>query len=173
MKLLALIMALVLSGCVYSQIGNRFDISKSSLLKSGVSTEQDARSLFGEPISITTNPQNGHQLLIWQYVYGTALATGGGAKLAISFDASGRMLQIIQEVDLSGTSVARSMPQTANPAPVVTAPVAAEPLQPVSTIPRPANAAEPALPSGTALPSGPMSPCGEDRLCSPQSVTVP
>jgi outer membrane protein assembly factor BamE (lipoprotein component of BamABCDE complex) len=98
MKLLALVLvALLLGRCVYSQIGNRFDISKINQLQPGISTEQDAIRLFGQPVSTTTNPQNDHQLLIWSYAYGTALATGGRAKLAISFDANGKMLKIIQE----------------------------------------------------------------------------
>jgi hypothetical protein len=92
----ALTAALTLSGCVS---GNSFDMSKASELTPGVSTEQDAIRLLGEPASIVTNPQNQHRALVWAYGYGTPIG-GGGRGLTISFDANGRMLQIIQQTKM-------------------------------------------------------------------------
>jgi hypothetical protein len=86
--------ALSLTAC--AQIGHPFDIAKADQLTPGISTEDDAKKLLGEPISVTTSPDNGHQLLIWQYSYGTALATGGAERLVILFDADGKMLRIVQ-----------------------------------------------------------------------------
>lgn len=162
-------MVLALAGCVYSQIGRRFDISKVSELRPGVSTEQDARRLFGDPLSVTTSPQNGHQLLVWEYVYGTALATGGGAKLAISFDASGRMLQIIQETDLSGAPklAATPMRQASTMPPTPTVPAAPMPLAR-------ASAAQAPLRTVAVTPSPqPFIPCNEGGPCGGgQGITV-
>ena len=90
--------AVALAGC--ASIGHDFDISKTSQLSPGVSTEADARQLLGEPLTVEKNPANGHDLLVWQYAYGTGLGTGGGKKLAISFDEKGKMIAIIQKTQL-------------------------------------------------------------------------
>jgi hypothetical protein len=99
MKRLLFIVAtcFTLAACVYSQMGTRFDITKADQLTPGISTEEDAKKLLGEPVSVTTNPENNHQLLVWQYTYGTAVAVGGGARLAISFDENGKMIKVIQK----------------------------------------------------------------------------
>jgi hypothetical protein len=101
MKMLTTLAAvMVLAGCVYSQIGTRFDISKIDQLQPGISTEADAEVLLGKPVSVTTNPDNNHQLLVWQYFYGTALATGGGKQLAISFDEHSKMIKVVRQMEL-------------------------------------------------------------------------
>jgi hypothetical protein len=99
MKILTMIAACaLLTGCI--QIGTRFDTSKVDQLQPSVSTEADAEALLGKAMSVTTNPDNDHHLLVWQYVYGTALATGGGKQLAISFDEHGRMIKILRRMEL-------------------------------------------------------------------------
>jgi hypothetical protein len=87
-----------LAGC--AQVGRTFDIANADRLVPGVSTEADAKGLLGEPITIQRNPGNGHEALVWQYVYGTGLGTGGGQKLVISFDEKGKMIAIIQRTKL-------------------------------------------------------------------------
>jgi hypothetical protein len=96
-RLLVLI-GLVLAGCV--SVGRDFDIAKADQLIPGVSTEADAKRLLGEPITVQRNPENRHDLFIWQNVYGTGLGTGGGQKLAISFDEKGKMIAILQRTKL-------------------------------------------------------------------------
>jgi outer membrane murein-binding lipoprotein Lpp len=92
----ALAATLVLAGCVS---GRTFDASKVDQLSAGVSTEQDAIRLLGEPVSVVTNPQNQHRAFVWAYAYGTPIG-GGGRGLTISFDADGRMIQVIQQTKL-------------------------------------------------------------------------
>jgi hypothetical protein len=72
----------MLSGCM--TVGKKFDISKVDQLQPGVSTEADAKALFGEPTSVSANPDNHHELLQWVYSQGT-LVGGNGSHLAISF----------------------------------------------------------------------------------------
>lgn len=98
MRLFSLLLLSVLAAC--ASIGRPFDITKADSLRPGISTEQDAEQLLGKPISVNTNAQNSHQLLTWQYAYGTGLGTSGGKKLSISFDSNGRMLQVIQRTEL-------------------------------------------------------------------------
>jgi regulator of RNase E activity RraA len=95
-RTVATVALLFLCACVYSQVGNRFNIDKADQLQPGISTVADAKALLGEPVTVQTNPENNHQLLIWQYAYGTAIAVGGGAKLGIAFDENGKMIKIIQ-----------------------------------------------------------------------------
>lgn len=88
----------LIAGC--ASVGRDFDITKADQLTPGVSTEADAKQLFGEPITTQRNPDNGHELLVWQYAYGTGLGTGGGQKLAISFDEKGKMIAILQRTKI-------------------------------------------------------------------------
>lgn len=85
-------------GCAH--VGREFDISNADQLTPGVSTEADAKRLLGESITVQRNPENGHEALVWTYAYGTGLGTGGGQKLAISFDEKGKMIAIIQRTKL-------------------------------------------------------------------------
>ena len=87
--------ALTLAGCVYQQLGTRFDPELISRLTPGISTEQDAINLLGKPAALSTNA-DGSQLLQWQYVYGTAIGIGGGAHAAILFGRDGKMIRVTQ-----------------------------------------------------------------------------
>ena len=80
-------------------VGNKFDISKVDQLQPGISTEDDAIKLFGNPTSVSTNPDNKHELLQWIYSQGT-LVGGNGAHLAISFDKNGKMIAVIQQTKI-------------------------------------------------------------------------
>jgi hypothetical protein len=90
--IVAIILAF-LSACVYQQHGTRFDANAVNELQPGVSTKEDAIAKLGKPSSVTTKA-DGTQLLQWQYVYGTAIGTGGGAHAAIIFGPDGRMIRV-------------------------------------------------------------------------------
>src|ERR1700730_10974051 len=89
------ITALALSGCVYMQHASSFDIDAVNKLVPGVSTEQDAIRLLGEPTEINTRP-DGAELLQWIYAYGTAI--GGGSHIAILFGADKKIIQVMHVV---------------------------------------------------------------------------
>jgi hypothetical protein len=88
-----ILLALMLSACVYQQHGTRFDPNAINQLTPGVSTQQDAIAKLGKPMAVSTNA-DGSQLLQWQYVYGTALGTSGGAHAAILFGSDGKMIRV-------------------------------------------------------------------------------
>jgi|SRR5271166_3918272 len=90
--------ALSLAGCV--TIGHNFDLAAANQLTPRVSTEADAQYLLGEPISIGHNPQNNHDLFIWQYTYGTGIGTASSQSLAISFDENQKMIAIISRTKI-------------------------------------------------------------------------
>jgi hypothetical protein len=69
-------MALLLAAC--AQVGNRFNQDAVSQLRPGISTEQEAIALLGQPVTWVAMPDGG-KAVKWMYAYGTALATGGGA----------------------------------------------------------------------------------------------
>lgn len=92
--LIALTLALCLSGCVYQQQGNRFDMAKVDELQAGVSTSQDAIVKLGSPTAQSSYP-DGSQLLQWRYVYGTAIGVGGGAGVAILFGPDSKMVRVV------------------------------------------------------------------------------
>jgi hypothetical protein len=83
----------LITGCTM-QVGRNFDPSRVNELRPGVSTVHDAEARFGPASLVSSNPENGHQLLQWSYVYGTSTGAGGGANLAIVFGADGRMIRI-------------------------------------------------------------------------------
>jgi hypothetical protein len=85
--------ATLLTGCVYQQHGNRFDVDAAKALQPGISTEDDAVAKLGKPSAIS-NMANGSQLLQWQYVFGTAVGVGGGAHAAILFGPDRKMIRI-------------------------------------------------------------------------------
>lgn len=58
------VLATLLAFASCARVGHQFDITQADKLVPGVSTEDDAKNLFGEPESVSTNPQNNHQLLV-------------------------------------------------------------------------------------------------------------
>jgi hypothetical protein len=87
------ILASIVSGCVYMQHGDRFDAEKVNSFQAGITTEQDAITALGKPMARSINA-DGSELLQWQYVYGTAIGVGGGSHAAVLFGANGRMLRV-------------------------------------------------------------------------------
>lgn len=98
MKKTTITALLFLAAC--ATVGHDFDMANVSKLQPGISTEADAKALFGEPMRVTRSPRNNHELLTWGYVYGTGLGTGGGKRLSISFDENGKMLKVIEEAKI-------------------------------------------------------------------------
>ena len=96
-SLLILVASFTLTACM--TVGSKFDISKIDQLQPSVSTEDDAKRLFGEPTSVSDNPNNHHELLQWIYSQGT-LVGGNGAHLAISFDENGKMIAVVQRTKI-------------------------------------------------------------------------
>jgi hypothetical protein len=93
MKIVIVVLAVVLGLTACAQRGTRFDVDKVSELQPGISTDQDAIAKLGPPMAVS-NAASGNKLLQWQYVYGTALATGGGAHVAILFGQDGKMIRV-------------------------------------------------------------------------------
>jgi hypothetical protein len=91
-------MALLLAAC--AQVGNRFNQDGVSQLRPGISTEQEAIALLGQPVSWVAMPDGG-KAVKWMYAYGTALATGGGAAVIIAFAPDGRMRGIVGSSNVS------------------------------------------------------------------------
>ncbi len=94
MKKFYLTLLLLSTAC--ANVGHDFDASKTSQLRPGVTTEQDAIAMFGQPTKITTNPQNNHQLLQWTYAHASVVDREGKG-LAVSFDERGKMLKVLSE----------------------------------------------------------------------------
>lgn len=98
MRRIVLAGALGLSACV--SIGSKFDISKADQLKPGISTEADAKALFGAPVATDTVAATRHDILTWQYSYGTGIGTGGGENLKVEFDQDGKMIAIVHRAEV-------------------------------------------------------------------------
>ena len=112
--LVALLMGLVvhLQGCATATIGKPFPAGNVALLRTGISTTADARSLLGEPGQVQTN-EAGEQLYIWQYI--SSHATSGFAstnvqttqqQAALVFGADGRLLRAQQLINAPAPSTA-------------------------------------------------------------------
>lgn len=56
-----------LAGCATATVGTPFPANNVGLLRTGVSTTEDARSLLGQPWQVQTLA-NGEQIYIWQYI---------------------------------------------------------------------------------------------------------
>ena len=65
-----------LTACVYQQHGTRFDPNLINQLRQGISTEQDAITILGNPAAVS-NSADGNHVLQWYFVYGTAIGTSG------------------------------------------------------------------------------------------------
>jgi hypothetical protein len=92
-RVILVFLLLLVPACATS--GKPFDISRANQLRPGISTESDAKSLFGDPVSMQSNPTNNHELLRWIYVHASPVGARGDA-LAISFDENGKMLKIVE-----------------------------------------------------------------------------
>lgn len=68
MRLRAMALGLLLSGCFAHQHGRDIDFAAVNRLKPGVSTRADAEALFGKPSAVTT-PADGNTYVGWMYVH--------------------------------------------------------------------------------------------------------
>lgn len=101
-----------LVACATATIGQPFPAGNVALLRTGMSTTADARSLLGEPGQVQTN-EAGEQLYIWQYI--SSHATSGFAstnvqttqqQAALVFGADGRLLRAQQLINVPSPSTA-------------------------------------------------------------------
>lgn len=63
----ALVLVGALTGCATATVGTPFPANNVGLLRTGVSTTEDARGLLGQPWQVQTLA-NGEQVHIWQYI---------------------------------------------------------------------------------------------------------
>lgn len=63
-KILSLLFAVSLTGCMAT--GTDFDTSKANNLEKGVTTESQVYSIFGNPMSATTD-SNGRRILVYSH----------------------------------------------------------------------------------------------------------
>lgn len=97
-RAISVLIALTVLAACSTAVGTKFDPARAAELKPGVSTEQDAVALFGQPSS-RTNAQDGRYMLQWSYAEGHSgmLGIGSGgeaARLAIVFTPDGKMSYI-------------------------------------------------------------------------------
>lgn len=92
--------ALLTAGCATATVGKPFPGNNVALLRPGLSTTEEARSLLGEPHQVQTNAA-GEQLYTWQYIRSDA--TSGLVSMnvqtntqqaALVFGADGRLLRV-------------------------------------------------------------------------------
>lgn len=116
--LLAMIVGL--SGCATATMGTPFPAKNVALLRIGVSTTSEARTLLGEPHQIQTN-QFGETAYSWQYIRSDA--TSGLVSTNVQtnqqyavliFGTDGRLLRAQQLINVPAP-VSAPVPRAANP----------------------------------------------------------
>ncbi len=100
-RLLITVFAVLLTGgCATATVGKPFPGNNVALLRPGLSTTEEARSLLGEPHQVQINAA-GEQLYTWQYIRSDA--TSGLVSMnvqtntqqaALVFGADGRLLRV-------------------------------------------------------------------------------
>ncbi|WP_210768835.1 hypothetical protein [Zestomonas carbonaria] len=109
----------LLAGCATATIGKPFPANNVALLRTGISTTAEARSLLGEPHQVQTN-QFGETWYIWQYIRSDATAglvstnvQTSHQQAILAFGPDGRLLRAQQLINV--------------PAPIAQAPAQAVP----------------------------------------------
>ncbi len=114
MRLIAVgLLVAVLTGCATAIIGKPFPANNVGLLRVGLSTTEEARSLLGEPHQVSTN-QLGEQWYRWQYIRSDATAGFVSTNVqtqqqqaVLVFDQRGRLLRAQQLINVPAP-IARS-----------------------------------------------------------------
>lgn len=123
--LIAALAALLIAGCATATIGKPFPANNVGLLRVGLSTTEDARSLLGEPYQVHANG-NGEQMYVWQYIRSDA--TSGLVSMnvqtntqqaALVFGTDGKLLRVQNLINVPAPIAAPATPQPVkwNPAP--------------------------------------------------------
>lgn len=88
----ALLLYFTSSFVLAASLGNEFDIEKADSLQVGVTTLEEAKGLFGSPVSTSTD-SDGNQIIWWKYVK-VNLFGKDVRKLSVVFDKEGKMTRI-------------------------------------------------------------------------------
>ncbi len=92
-RMVALASALALAGCAS---GPQYDPAAAGKLQAGVSTDKDAVSKMGPPIS-TIHMADGNVILVWFFPHRGFSNNGGNDKTVIIFGRDRRMIQVMQQ----------------------------------------------------------------------------
>lgn len=105
-----------LTGCATATIGTPFPSSNVSLLRVGLSTTEEARSLLGEPQQVSTN-ELGEQWYLWQYIRSDATAGFASTNVRtqhqqamLVFDQGGRLLRAQQLINVPSPITPQAQP---------------------------------------------------------------
>jgi len=109
---LVVIVALSSPGCM--RIGRDFPIERVGEIEKGKSTKDDVRRILGDPSNITLSG-NGAETWVYSFTEGTALGTGRGKRVSVSFDASGIVSNTIES--RTKLSPGRGVEKKSSPAP--------------------------------------------------------
>lgn len=90
-----LLNALIGGSC--AQLGNDFPMERADEIKQGVTTKDEVRQIFGEPVSVSRR-EDGSENWVYMHSVGTAFGTGKGKSLGISFRPDG-VVQNIRETN--------------------------------------------------------------------------
>lgn len=94
--LASMALAILVSGCVHTEVNHPFDTSYARNFQAGVTTESDVRQIYGAPSSSVTNSDNGHQKWIYAYskVTGSMFHSNVQSQgMVFIFDGSGKLLR--------------------------------------------------------------------------------
>lgn len=92
-----ILLSTVLAGSSCAQVGNDFPMERASEIKQGVTTKDEVRRIFGEPVSVSRG-QDGSETWVYMHSVGTAFGTGKAKTLGIAFRPDG-VVRHIQETN--------------------------------------------------------------------------
>ena len=92
-----MLLSTVLTGFSCAQIGNDFPIERTGEIKHGVTTKEEVKQIFGEPVSVSRG-EDGSETWVYMHSVGTALGTGKAKTLGIAFRPDG-VVRHIQETN--------------------------------------------------------------------------
>lgn len=108
MRAWGLVLLLGLAGCVTtSETGRAYDTNAVAQLKIGVTTEVQARDIFGTPASVTREA-DGNTVLMYMHVTTQSRGLrshGNGDVLLLRFGADGRLLKYRDTQTPTGTNL--------------------------------------------------------------------
>ena len=96
-RLLRYVMLVLIAflGFSCAQVGNDFPMERADEIKQGVTTKDEVRQIFGEPVSVS-RMQDGSETWVYMHSVGTAFGTAKAKTLGISFRPDG-VVRVVQE----------------------------------------------------------------------------
>ena len=91
--IVVLISGAALTGCAYTEFGEKFDMNAVPTLEVGKTTTAEAIAKIGTPASFSTE-RDGTKLVQWGHFYENGLGDQGGSNLSILFDKDGKMIRV-------------------------------------------------------------------------------